>query len=504
MTAELTSGLEEVARARLDKEGGEVMMMMMIMMMMMMMMMTGIYQQVDWRGILSKCSHLFPELFGNQQQQLEYKHGQQLEYKPDEGERKNIVEEEEEEKRPHWSRTPENEEERCENEKVEEVSTAIAILSEGGGEGEGYGGEERSVVQLDAGNAQPGENEGALSKVREQPSHANLDFSQIQEELEGHQTRRKLLLLQALRWMLTRSPVTGRVQIIATFATNDLLGLRSSDRLLTWFLPSGSNIPHLLQGSLARLVNAMASGRSGREYLVQHRRLLETLIDCLVFIGGQMAAVTVDMIVAVLQKLSLKYSARKMMLQRGLVSWLVTCHLVHLEPVRLYGLEYSTALLMNLCLHRSGKEQCVPLANSVLNLLLELLVRDLKPINPYVNGTLYSLLGNREINVAARSLGVEQRIISKCQNCEEETRRQLEYILDQLRGEDTGEDPGVVSEEEEEGGEADEVEEVVDIEEEIDEDDPVVARRDELAGLQLLQQRYLRPQPTISLVSLQL
>ena len=35
MTAELTSGLEEVARARLDKEGGEVMMMVMMAMMMM-------------------------------------------------------------------------------------------------------------------------------------------------------------------------------------------------------------------------------------------------------------------------------------------------------------------------------------------------------------------------------------------------------------------------------------------------------------------------------------
>ena len=146
-------------------------------------------------------------------------------------------------------------------------------------------------MQLSGGNSpSSGENGGTLEvvqKAREQPSHSNLDFVQIQEELEGHQTRRKLLLLQALRWLLTRSPVTGRVQIIATFATNDLLGLRSSDRLLTWFLPSGSNIPHLLQGSLARLVNAMASGRSGREYLVQHRRLLETLIDCLVFIGGR-------------------------------------------------------------------------------------------------------------------------------------------------------------------------------------------------------------------------
>ena len=33
MTAELTSGLEEVARARLDKEGGEVMMLVMLVMM---------------------------------------------------------------------------------------------------------------------------------------------------------------------------------------------------------------------------------------------------------------------------------------------------------------------------------------------------------------------------------------------------------------------------------------------------------------------------------------
>ena len=439
--------------------------------------------EVDWRGILSKCSHLFPELFGGA-------HQQKVEYKPKDDE---VVEEE---KRPLWSRTPENEKFEQENVKMSEVSAAITCLND---ESSADGG----IEETESGNFQPAECLGAVqvrSKVVEEPSHSNLDYAQIQEELEGHQTRRKLLLLQALRWMLTRSPVTGRVEIVATFATNDWLGLRSSDRLLTWFLPSGSNIPHLLQGSLARLVNAMASGRSGREYLTRHQRLLETLIDCLVFIGGQMAAVTVDMIVAILQKLSLKYSARKMMLQRGLVSWLVTSHLVHLEPVRLYGLEYSTALLMNLCLHRAGKEQCVPLADSVLNLLLELLVRDLKPINPYVNGTLYSLLGNREINETARSLGVEQRILSKCQNCEEETRRQLEYILDQLRGEDTGEDPGVVSEEEEEGGEEDDLEEVIDIEEEIDQDDPVVARRDELAGLKLLQQRYLRPQPTISLV----
>ena len=64
--------------------------------------------------------------------------------------------------------------------------------------------------------------------------------------------------------------------------------------------------------------------------------------------------------------------------------------------------------------------------------------------------------------------------------------------MPQLRGEESGEDPGVVSDEEEEAGEEGE-EEAVDIEEEIDEEDPVAARRDELAGLELLRQRFLLP-----------
>jgi hypothetical protein len=61
-----------------------------------------------------------------------------------------------------------------------------------------------------------------------------------------------------------------------------------------------------VQGSLARLVNAMASARMGREYLATYQRLIETLIDCLIFIGGQLEEITVDMIIATLQKLSLK------------------------------------------------------------------------------------------------------------------------------------------------------------------------------------------------------
>ncbi len=103
------------------------------------------------------------------------------------------------------------------------------------------------------------------------------------------------------------------------------------------------------------------------------------------------------------------------MLERGLVGWLVTTYLAPSStPTKLYGLEYGTALLMNLCLHQSGKQQCVPLASSVLDTLVHLMARDLKQINPYVNGALYSLLGNKEIHTVAKQMGIENKIVDKC------------------------------------------------------------------------------------------
>ena len=76
----------------------------------------------------------------------------------------------------------------------------------------------------------------------------------------------------------------------------------------------------------------------------------------------------------------LRFAIRKKMIERGLIAWLVTDYLARGE-LKMYGLEYSTALLMNLCLHRSGKEQCVPIATTVLEILVSLLIRDLKPVS---------------------------------------------------------------------------------------------------------------------------
>ena len=77
-------------------------------------------------------------------------------------------------------------------------------------------------------------------------------------------------------------------------------------RVLSCFLPSGPTVPHLLQSALARLVNALASAKVGRDYLANYTNLIETLVDCLIFVGRNMEPATTAMIIAALQKLSLK------------------------------------------------------------------------------------------------------------------------------------------------------------------------------------------------------
>ena len=89
---------------------------------------------------------------------------------------------------------------------------------------------------------------------------------------------------------------------------------------------------------------------------------------------------------------------------------------------------------------------------------------------------------------SARYFGYIILRFSPCylQDCEEETRKQLEYILDQLRSPDTSEESSIISDDESD----DIIDEDIDIEEEIDESDPVLARNDEMSGFVLLEQKY--------------
>ena len=60
------------------------------------------------------------------------------------------------------------------------------------------------------------------------------------------------------------------------------------------------------QQSIVRLMNAMASIKSGRDYLGYCGKVVSVLINSLVQVSKNLDQFTIDMIVATLQKLSLK------------------------------------------------------------------------------------------------------------------------------------------------------------------------------------------------------
>ena len=75
-------------------------------------------------------------------------------------------------------------------------------------------------------------------------------------------------------------------------------------------------------------------------------------------------------------------SQRVAMIALGLVEWLIQRLSADASSMKAYTLEYSTALLMNLSLHHRAKERCVPLAKTVLKLLMMLLGTKITQVSP--------------------------------------------------------------------------------------------------------------------------
>ena len=116
-------------------------------------------------------------------------------------------------------------------------------------------------------------------------------------------------------------------------------------------------------------------------------------------------------------------------------------------------------------------------------------------IQPYVNGTLYSLLGHGQIAGTAKSIGLDKELEHMHNHGDPDTKRQLEYILDQLNNQgqqnnhSSTEDEEVSTISDEEDDES--MEEDIDIEEEIDVNDPIAPDPGELFGVEFLEQNYI-------------
>ncbi|UJR23005.1 hypothetical protein I4U23_026031 [Adineta vaga] len=265
-----------------------------------------------------------------------------------------------------------------------------------------------------------------------------LDFGKIKRDLVNLYTsaREKALLLQALRWKLTKAKSDfQREKIIDSFIGCDLLGCRSDLEQRAKIIqqlssPIGSDA-YYVKEEWARLINTLASLRKGRNYLAPN----EALIICMQKATVSEASDTLikQHLLAALQKLSLRRSVQTIMINHNTIRWLIPL-LSHTDRLSDYTLEYGVALLMNLCLRTNGRKKCAEIAEQAINVLSSLLTHPNQETRPYVNSSLYSILTLKSIRSKAMELNLDSHLRSliRVEKANSETKGQLEFLLNLL------------------------------------------------------------------------
>ncbi|NXV43027.1 ARMC9 protein, partial [Uria aalge] len=321
-------------------------------------------------------------------------------------------------------------------------------------------------------------------KVQDVPLLPSLDYEKLKKDLITGNDRLKAFLLQALRWRLTTSyPGEQRDTVLQAYISNDLLDCHSNcQRSVLKLLHSKSEV---VRQYMARLINAFASLAEGRVYLSQNPMLLRMLEERLK--AEDKDSLTWENVLGALQKFSLRRALQSAMIKDGLIFWLVDV-LRDTDCLSDYTLEYSVALLMNLCLRSAGKKMCARIANHVLKVLSNLLGHENHEIQPYVNGALYSILAIPSVREEARAMGMEEILHCFIKEGNAEMIRQIEFIIKQLNSEEPLND-SIVSDDEEE--EEDEEEDHDIMEADLDKDEVLQPQLGELAGEKLLTTEYL-------------
>uniref|UniRef100_A0A8C6WEH9 LisH domain-containing protein ARMC9 n=1 Tax=Neogobius melanostomus TaxID=47308 RepID=A0A8C6WEH9_9GOBI len=263
---------------------------------------------------------------------------------------------------------------------------------------------------------------------KEVPMLPSLDYDKLKKDLLEGTDRLRALLLQALRWRLTRSlPGEQRDTVLQAYISNDLLDrFSNTQKAVLHFMWSRNDI---VRQYMARLINAFASLSEGRVYLSQIPVLLKIMTETLKREGND--PVTREHVLIALQKLSLRRSQQTAMIEDGLIGWLVD-ELQDSDCLSDYTLEYSAALLMNLCLRTKGKRKCAEKAKHVLKVLTDLLGHENHEIRPYVNGALYSILSIPSVRQEAKEMSVEEILWCYCKDDDPDLNRQIQFIVKQL------------------------------------------------------------------------
>ena len=252
------------------------------------------------------------------------------------------------------------------------------------------------------------------------------DLNNLQDDLQA------CSLLQALRWRLSRSQAYLRREILGSYIKYNILCTTKPhdlllDKLLNW--------EGRVKEFSVRFLNVIATECAGRSYLLTKENLIRILTTVL-FQEREDTALRQNTL-GILQKLSLRRHAQSAMIELDMIDWLGRVLKNELHSISYYSLEYATALLMNLSLRTLGKDKIQGSSIDLLHVLNHLLEHENTQVRTYVNGTLYSILTRKKLKERAIELRMDVKLAGLKDNSDEHFKRQIQYILEQLKYDST-------------------------------------------------------------------
>lgn len=232
-------------------------------------------------------------------------------------------------------------------------------------------------------------------------------------------------VISALKKRIAKGDQRGRRQTIFAMTNADLFELNGNGDLFIKLMHSPRKET---REEVLKLFNLMCTNAEGRGYLTKSERLIDELIHLLKSEDGDTKIRR--RCLGILQNLSLRQGPQKIMIRNGLVE---TCFVIlDQEKDRLcsYSLDYFTALLMNLCLRREGREACEALKMDIFDVLENMLHFESNQVRTFVNGILFSLLTSPKLKKRAQESNFLDKLRELKDKFHERFQKQIEFILE--------------------------------------------------------------------------
>ncbi|KAF5273388.1 hypothetical protein FQA39_LY07405 [Lamprigera yunnana] len=264
-------------------------------------------------------------------------------------------------------------------------------------------------------------------------AYFDIDYKKLKNDMLNGNSQLKLAIVRSLRKRVIMSVNEIRRQVVTSYVQNDLLDLTSTSNIIQAYFLNYEKNGQPLQEEMSRFMNTLASLKLGRDYFCTNDYFLIFLLIPILK-GGHSPKETIDevsreMLIATVQKLSLKHKQRECMIDAGLTEYVTTFLSNEHSKISRYCLEYTTALFMNLCLHHNARRRLYPIVREVVELMRNLLNSQYNFCLPYVNGAIYSLLSDPFINEEALQTNFSKLLEYHIENTEGGLKMELEHIL---------------------------------------------------------------------------